>query len=368
MQPNVEEIKSMSRRRMKKIVNDPIKTAEAVNLVYVNDTQPGITRLRQGKHFSYFMNDVEITDPLEIKRIKSLVIPPAWENVWICALDKGHLQATGTDAKKRKQYKYHALWNSFRNHTKFYRLQDFGKTLPAIRQQLEKDISLQGMPLQKVLATVVSLMEQTNIRIGNNLYEKLYGSFGLTTLKDKHVEIKGSQLRFTFKGKKGVSHDITIRNKKLSRIVQQCRDIPGKELFQYYDEEGKRNCIDSGMVNDYIKSLCGFDFTAKDFRTWSGTVQAFIACRELGFAETETATKKKIVEVIDIVALRLGNTRTVCKKYYVHPAILQAYETRSLERYFKKIDEMEKNDPAHLSPEEQVVMNILEEYTIPLAA
>ena len=368
MQANVEEIKSISKRKLKKIVNDPIKTAEAVNLVYVNDMQQGITRVRHGKNFSYFLGEEEITDPEVIKRIKGLVIPPAWENVWICVLDKGHLQATGTDAKKRKQYKYHALWNSFRNHTKFYRLQDFGKTLPAIRQQLTKDISLQGMPLQKVLATVVSLMDQTNIRIGNNLYEKLYGSFGLTTLKDKHVEIKGSLLRFTFKGKKGVSHDITIRNKKLSRIVQQCRDIPGKELFQYYDEDGKRNCIDSGMVNDYIKSLCGFDFTAKDFRTWSGTVQAFNACRELGFAETETATKKKIVEVIDMVAHRLGNTRTVCKKYYVHPAILQAYESRSLERYFRKLNEIEKSDASTLSPEEQIVMNILEEYTIPLAA
>jgi len=368
MENAVAEILSISKSQLRKIVNDPIKTAEAGNLVYVTDAQPGIERIRKGKHFHYYFNNERLTDEKEIKRIKSLVIPPAWESVWICPLEKGHLQATGIDAKKRKQYKYHQLWNTLRNHTKFYRLHEFGKTLPTIRQQLEKDISLPGMPLQKVLATVVSLMERTNIRIGSNLYEKLYGSFGLTTLKDKHVKITGSQLRFTFKGKKGVSHDITIRNKKLSSIVQKCKDIPGKELFQYYDEFGQRNCIDSGMVNDYIKNLCGYDFTAKDFRTWSGTVQAFMAFKELGYGETDSETKKKTVEVINIVASRLGNTRNVCKKYYIHPAILVLYENKILDKYFNKMEEIEKVMAFDLTVEEKIVMNILEEYTVSLPA
>jgi DNA topoisomerase-1 len=359
------EILTITRSKLKKIVNDPVKTAEAVNLIYVNDTEPGIRRVKKGKVFSYLIQDQELEDENELKRIRSLVIPPAWENVWICTNEKGHLQATGIDAKNRKQYKYHQLWTTLRNHTKFYRLYDFGQTLPAIRRQLEKDLSKPGMPLKKVLATVVSLMEITNIRIGNNLYEKLYGSFGLTTLKDKHVSIKGSQLRFTFKGKKGIPHDITIRNKKLSSIVQKCKDIPGKELFQYYDESGKRESIDSGMVNDYIRDICGFDFTAKDFRTWSGTVQAFVASRELGFAETQTELKRKTVEIIDRVAKHLGNTRNVCKKYYIHPAILRFYETRELEKYFSNLESIRKEDlELEQSMEEKIVLSILEDYKI----
>ncbi len=365
MPTTAAEILTLSRSKLRKIVNDPVKTAEAVNLIYVNDTDPGIRRVRKGKSFYYVMNDLKVEDKEEIKRIKSLVIPPAWEDVWICPLDKGHLQATGIDAKKRKQYKYHSLWTVLRNHTKFYRLYDFGQTLPTIRRQLEKDLSLPGMPLQKVLATVVSLMEITNIRIGNNIYEKLYGSFGLTTLKDKHVSVKGSLLRFTFKGKKGISHDITIRNKKLSSIIQKCKDIPGKELFQYYDESGSRQSIDSGMVNEYIKDLCGFDFTAKDFRTWSGTIQAFIACKELGFAETQTEFRKKSVEVIDKVARHLGNTRNVCKKYYIHPAILLYYENRELGKYFDKLSSIDKEElELEQSVEEKVVLSILGDYKI----
>jgi DNA topoisomerase-1 len=365
MPSTAAEILTITRSKLKKIVNDPVKTAEAVNLIYVNDTEPGIRRIRKGKTFYYVMNDQVVDDENELKRIKSLVLPPAWENVWICTNEKGHLQATGIDARSRKQYKYHHLWTALRNHTKFYRLYDFGKTLPGIRRQLEKDLSRPGMPLKKVLATVVSLMEITNIRIGNNLYEKLYGSFGLTTLKDKHVSIKGSQLRFTFKGKKGIPHDITIRNKKLSSIVQKCKDIPGKELFQYYDESGSRQTIDSGMVNEYIKEICGYDFTAKDFRTWSGTLKAFIAAKEMGFAETQTELKKRTVEIIDRVAKHLGNTRNVCKKYYIHPAILFYYETRELEKYFSKLELISKEElEMEQSMEEKILLSILEDYKI----
>jgi DNA topoisomerase-1 len=238
---------------------------------------------------------------------------------------------------------------------------DFGKVLPDLRLKLEKDLSLPGLPQDKVLAAVVSLMERTNIRVGNNFYEKLYGSFGLTTLKDKHVKIDGSSLKFSFVGKKGVAHNISIKNKKLSNIVQQCRDIPGKELFQYLDENGERRSIDSGMVNEYIRKISGADFTAKDFRTWAGTVQAFLALKEMGCCDTQTETKKRIVEALDQVSSHLGNTRTVCKKYYVHPQILSLYESRKIEKYIAELDEILKDDnKAGLTAEEKIVMKILE--------
>ena len=356
-----EEIK-VPEHKIKSIGSDPEKTAKAINLVYVSDTDPGITRVKNGEKFQYFFKDKKIDDDEELLRIKHLVIPPAWTNVWICPKENGHLQATGLDVKGRKQYKYHADWNKFRNQTKFYRLHDFGKVLPTIRLQLEKDLSLPTLCQEKVLAAVVSLMERTNIRVGNNFYEKLYGSYGLTTLKDKHVTIEGTKLKFSFKGKKGVMHDISIKNNKLSKIVKQCRDIPGKELFQYFDENGERHSIDSGMVNEYIKRISGgSDFTAKDFRTWAGTVQALLALKSIGCCETVTEAKKRIVEALDIVSQHLGNTRTVCKKYYVHPLILSLYESRELEKYIADLDKIEKNDnKSDLTPEEKVLMKILE--------
>ena len=306
------------------------------------------------------MKGKEVKDEEELLRIKRLVLPPAWENVWICPLSNGHLQATGIDTKGRKQYKYHSLWNALRNHTKFYRLYQFGLALPEMRVKMEKDLSLPGLPLRKVLATVVSLMERTNIRIGNCSYEKLYGSYGLTTLKDKHVRIEGTSLKFAFKGKKGVYHDISIQSKRLSRIVKNCRDIPGKELFQYLDEDGTRKTIDSGIVNDYIKEISGGDFTAKDFRTWSGTVQALFAFRELGFSETQTGIKKNIVAALDVVSGLLGNTRTVCKKYYVHPLIISLYESNTLHKYLKELEDLNKDDDkSDLTHEEKVLMDIL---------
>ena len=361
---NLEEIVlNIPQKKIEKIINDPEKTAKAVNLVYVHDTLPGIVRKKTGKAFSYLKETKKLTDKNHLARIKNIVIPPAWENVWICALENGHLQATGTDVKMRKQYRYHPAWNALRNHTKFYRMHAFGNVLPAVRLQLEKDISLPGLPREKVLATVVSLMERTNIRVGNNIYEKLYGSFGLTTLKDQHVKIAGGSVKFTFKGKKGIHHDISLRNRKLAAIVQKCKEIPGKELFQYYAVDGTRHSIDSGMVNDYIKTISGSDFTAKDFRTWSGTVNAFLAFKEIGFADTETATKKNVSEALDKVAEHLGNTRTVCKKYYVHPLIISLYENKSLKKYFAGLDEIEKNDGiSGLTAEEKIIMKIMESH------
>ena len=351
----------IGKRKIKQLKNDPALTAKAADLVYVSDSQPGIRRIKKGNHFYYLLNEIRLKDKDHLQRIKSLVIPPAWEEVWICALANGHLQATGLDVKKRKQYRYHPVWNILRNQTKFYRILAFAKVLPAIRLQLEKDIAQPGLTQEKVLATAVSLMERTNMRVGNQFYEKLYGSFGLTTLKDNHVKINGSQMQFSFKGKKGVYHNVNIKSRKLAKIIKQCRDIPGKELFQYYNEQGERKSIDSGMVNQYIKNISGDDFTAKDFRTWTGTVNAFLAFKEIGFFESETESKKKITEAIDKVAESLGNTRTVCRKYYVHPAIITLYENKSLEKYFKELDKIEVNDnAADLTPEEKIVVKILE--------
>lgn len=356
------ELEKIAPKKIAKLINDPVKTAAFVNLVYVNDSgQAGITRKRRGKSFQYIYKNKPLKTKADLDRIKKLVIPPAWENVWICALENGHLQATGFDKRNRKQYRYHPAWNQLRNHTKYYRMVQFGKVLPQIRLNLEQDLSLAGLCQRKVLAAVVSLMERTNIRVGNNVYEKLYGSFGITTLKDKHVDVSGSQIKFSFKGKKGVMHDIGLKHKKLAKIVKECREIPGKELFQYYDENKERCTIDSGMVNSYIKEISGEDFTAKDFRTWAGTVNAFLAFKELGVSETVTETKKKVVEALDQVAHHLGNTRTVCKKYYVHPLIINLYENQSIKKYIDELDSIEEPDnKSGLTKEEKIIMKILE--------
>jgi DNA topoisomerase I len=355
-----EEIPKVSKKKLKSIINDEEKTARAANLIYVTDKEHGIERERRNDKFEYYYKGEKIRDDEELLRIKHLVIPPAWTKVWICKKENGHLQATGFDVKNRKQYRYHPHWNSLRNHTKFYRLIDFGKTLPAIRLQLQQDINAPGLSSKKVLAAVVSLMERTNIRVGNSFYEKTYGSFGLTTLKDKHVKFNGNSVSFAFVGKKGVSHNITLKNKKLAGIIKKCRDIPGKELFQFYDDEGNHHSIDSGIVNNYIREISNADFTAKDFRTWAGTVQAFLALRSIGCCDTQAETKRRIVEALDIVSKQLGNTRTVCKKYYVHPLILSLYESGELEKYIKELDEIEKKDTKiDLSPEEKIVMKIL---------
>lgn len=351
---------TMKRSRLKTLSLDPVATAEAVNLVYVNSNDEGILRIKSGKGFTYKQKDKVVKDKTQLHRIRSLVLPPAWEDVWICPLPNGHLQATGKDVKNRKQYRYHPLWNELRNKTKFYRMHELGKVLPAIRKQVNKDLALPGLPRNKVLATVISLMEKTGIRIGNEFYEKLYGSFGLTTLKDKHVNINGGTVKFTFRGKKGVEHQVTLKSKKLSKIVHQCRDIPGKELFQYIDEEGKRQSIESGMVNEYIKEVAEGEFTAKDFRTWCGSVAALNALKETGSFENEKEGKKKIVEVLDKVSMQLGNTRTVCKKYYVHPSLLEFYENGKLEKLLDKLDACEKSDDCDLKAEEKLLMSILE--------
>lgn len=346
-----------------KVSKDYEEAAIAAHLLYVKDSEPGIRRVKKGKGFAYYFQNKPVKAAAALQRIHKLVIPPAWMDVWICPVDNGHIQATGLDVRKRKQYRYHELWNKLRNETKFHRLYEFGKVLPNLRLQLEADLAVKELSQQKVLATVISLMERTYIRVGSNEYEKTNGSYGLTTLKDKHVAIKGDEMVFTFKGKKGIEHHISLKNKKLARMVKQCRDIPGKELFQYYDADGCRRSIDSGMVNHYIKEATGQDFSAKDFRTWAGSVHALQAFRSLGEAITVTENKKNIVAALDAVSKKLGNTRTVCKKYYVHPALLQLYEENNLSTYLHELDKLEEPDnKSDLTGEERVLMKILKQH------
>jgi DNA topoisomerase-1 len=358
----MEKLAALTHKEIVKLDKDLSKAARIANLVYVSDNDTGITRQKKGSGFAYFDGDELVTDDETLRRIKKLAIPPAWTNVWICKKENGHLQATGYDQKNRKQYRYHAQWGVLRNETKFHRLYEFGKVLPSIRLKVEEDLSHKELTEEKVLATVISIMERTFIRVGNDDYEKLYGSYGLTTLKDKHVKVNGNTVRFSFKGKKGVYHDITIRNRKLAKLVQMCRDIPGKELFQYFDEEGERHSIDSGMVNRYIKEASGGDFSAKDFRTWAGTLHILQTFCSMDTPDLQTECKKNILAALDEVSHKLGNTRTVCKKYYVHPGIIRLYEERSLDKYLKELDTIEKDDNlSGLTSEERVLMKILKE-------
>jgi DNA topoisomerase-1 len=280
--------------------------------------------------------------------------------VWICSSANGHIQATGYDLRGRKQYRYHALWNAARKETKFHRLYEFGKSLPALRLRLEEDLARKELCQEKVVAAVIALMERTYIRIGNEDYEKLYGSHGITTLKDQHVTIKGDTMRFSFRGKKGIVQDVTLSNRRLARVVKQCRDIPGKELFQYYDAEGTRHSIDSGTVNEYIKQATNTGYTAKDFRTWAGSLNLLRALKAAGEAVTSAERKKNIVAALDEVSKKLGNTRTVCKNYYVHPKLIELYEEDALSKYLKELDAIELPDgQTELTRDEKLLMKIL---------
>jgi DNA topoisomerase-1 len=348
-------------KKLEKIGRDPKTTAKAVGLRYASDSTPGYTRKKAGKGWGYY--DAEgnsVKDKELINRFNKLVIPPAYTNVWISPYENGHLQFTGTDAAGRKQYRYHADWNKIRNQSKYHRLQTFASYLPAIREQVDKDLSRRNLDHEKVVALVVRLMELTSIRVGNESYKKLYGSFGLTTLQDRHVKIEGSNLKFEFKGKKGVFHKVSLQSRKLAKLVKQCRDIPGKELFQFYNEEGSRCSIGSGDINNYLKEITGEDFTAKDFRTWSGSVSALYAFKEVGEFATITECRKKIVSVLDEVAVNLGNTRTVCKKYYVHPTIIKSYEEETLFNYIKELDEDKDVKASELNVAEKALLQILE--------
>ena len=350
----------MAKGSPKKAVIQPephVSAAEA-GLRYVSDLAPGIRRKRHGKSFRYVdSNGKPVTTPDQLERIRRLAIPPAYTDVWICPDPRGHIQATGRDARGRKQYRYHPRWREVRDETKFTRLLAFAEVLPRMREAVERDLGLPGLPRQKVLATVVRLLEWTRIRVGNEEYARSNKSFGLTTLKNQHVEVSGSRIRFEFRGKSGKAHSCDISDRRLARIVARCQAIPGQELFQFIDEDGNRQSISSEDVNDYIRGIAGDDFSAKDFRTWSGTMLAASALRDLGPAKTAKEAKTAFLQAIDRVSEQLNNTRAVCRKYYVHPALFESYsEGTLLERYER---ELKRARSKGLEKEEAAVLAIL---------
>jgi DNA topoisomerase-1 len=301
-------------------------SARLAHLRYVIDTAPGITRRRTGSSFSYWSPDGRrVRDKNDLARIRALAIPPAWTDVWICPIANGHIQATGRDARRRKQYRYHVRWREVRDDVKYGRMLAFGAALPGIRRRTKKDLAQTSLTRSKVIATIVQLLEKTLIRVGNEEYARTNKSFGLTTMKDRHAEVKGSTVIFEFRAKSGVQQVIDLHDARLARVIKRCQDLPGQSLFQYVDEDGQRQGVDSADVNDYLREVTGQDFTAKDFRTWNGTVLAACALRTLAAYESETQAKKNIVEAVAQVAKKLGNTKAVCRKSYIHPAVLEAY-------------------------------------------
>ena len=332
--------------------------AAAADLIYITDQQPGIFRAKKNKGFAYHLEKKVIRDKMELERIKKLAIPPAWTKVWICRSRNGHIQATGYDKLGRKQYRYHPKWHAFQNETKFHRMFEFGKALPVLRRQIAKDLAQPGFPETKVMAMLVSLLERTYIRVGNEDYEKLYGSYGLTTMKNKHVNVHGDAITFSFKGKKGVYHEITLHDKRFARIIKQCRAIPGRELFQYCDSSGEFKKVDSGQVKQYIRDCVSMDFTTKDFRTWAGTLTMMQFLRAAEPCAKPSDLQSNLQEAYPHVSEKLGNTVAVCKKYYVHPQIANFYMADQLSRFFGRASH-KKERRWGLSIDEQGLMIIL---------
>jgi DNA topoisomerase I len=343
------------------VVVDPEESAKAAGLRYINDLRPGIRRERVDDGFRYIdPKGNEITDPKTLDRIKSLGIPPAYEDVWISPIANGHIQATGRDAKGRKQYRYHPRWRQVRDENKFERMLQFGAALPLIRQRTEEHLKLPGMPREKVLATVVRLLETTLIRVGNDEYAKQNKSYGLTTMRDKHVSINGATVTFEFKGKSGKKHHISVEDRHLAKIVRKSRDLPGYELFQYIDENGERRDVTSDDVNAYLREITGQEFTAKDFRTWAGTVLAALALQEFEAFDSEAQAKKNIVAAVKNVSERLGNTPSIARKSYIHPAVLDAYLEGAVIETLEQRIEQEIEEPPPLQAEELAVMRLLQ--------
>ena len=338
------------------------EAAACAGLVYVSDEEPGIRRRRAGKGFSYKWPDGKtVTEEDTLERIRKLAIPPAYRDVWICADPDGHIQATGRDDKGRKQYRYHPRWTEIREGTKFGRMLEFCRALPDIRKRVDEDLSRRGLPRDKVLATVVRLLETTLIRVGNESYARENQSYGLTTLRDDHADIEGSEIRFSCKGKSGKEWNVSLKDRRLARVVRACQDVPGEELFQYMDG-GERHTVTSGDVNDYLRSITGQDFTAKDFRTWAGTVLAAMALKEFESFDSKTKAKRNVTRAIEQVASRLGNTASVCRKSYVHPEVLDAYLEGDLLQSLKREVEAElREELSGLDAEEAAVLAFLRE-------
>jgi DNA topoisomerase-1 len=335
---------------------DPVESARAAGLRYVSDLTPGIRRLRVGKGFRYMASDGRpIRDAETLGRIKRLAIPPAWTHVWICPDPRGHLQATGRDARGRKQYRYHPRWREVRDAVKYDRMHAFAEALPKIREHTDGDLERRGLPREKVLATVVRLLEETRIRIGNDEYRKENGSYGLTTLRDRQVNVIGAEVRFSFRGKSGKHHSIELHDRRMAGIIKRFLEIPGQELFKYVDENGEVKAIDSADVNEYLRQITGEDFTAKDFRTWAGTILAARFLRETAQAANSRGAKKQVVRAIARVAEELGNTPAVAKEGYIHPAVIAAYLSGGL----TPIREKDDPDPYRLSAEERGLLAVL---------
>ena len=336
---------------------ESLSAAKAAQLRYVNDRGPGISRRGAAGRFAYRDSRGKvIRDAAELGRIKSLAIPPAWTDVWICPLQNGHLQATGRDARRRKQYRYHARWRRTRDETKYEHMLEFGRALPAIRRRVEADLALPDLPREKVLAAVVRLMEDTLARVGNPEYASQNNTFGLTTLRNRHVRITGGRIELDFRAKHGIRHVSLVSDRKLARVVKNCRDLPGSELFQYIDEAGERHCIDSADVNDYLRAISGCEITAKDFRTWAATNLAVLALAD----QKPPPTKKAQLEAIRQVAKRLGNTPAVCRKCYIHPAVLDSYLNGNLRRTLAAVAK-ENESPATWRIERMVMRFLTEQ-------
>jgi DNA topoisomerase-1 len=337
--------------------------ARSARLRYVSDAERGFGRRRRGKSFAYLRSTGQaLRDGKALARIRSLAIPPAWKDVWICPSPNGHLQATGRDARGRKQYRYHTRWREAQDQHKYERVIAFAKALPKIRRAVERDLRKRGLPREKVLAATVKLLETTLIRVGNDEYARDNRSFGLTTMHDKHVKVRGATIRFDFRGKHGIEHEIDLEDRTLAAIVHACRDLPGQELFQYLDDDGEVCDVGSGDVNDYLRAIGGQDFTAKDFRTWAGTALAAQALQEFQDFDSTAAAKRNVTKAIERVAERLGNTTAICRKSYVHPAVIEAYMDRSLVKTLKRRAEKELRGTLHrLSSEEAAVLALLQQ-------
>jgi DNA topoisomerase I len=342
---------------------DPRLSAQTAGLRYVSDASPGISRIKCGQGFSYRApSGKPLRDPGQLRRIRSLAIPPAWTEVWICPLAHGHLQATGRDARGRKQHRYHPRWRETRDEAKYNRMISFAQALPKIRRRIEKDLRLKGTPREKVLATVARLLELTLIRVGNEEYARENKSYGLTTMKDRHAEIGAESIHFQFRGKRGIQHLVSIKDRRLARIIKQCQDLPGQELFQYQDEEGQLRDVTSDDVNQYLREISGHDFTAKDFRTWAGTLLAAVALREFEKFDTQAQARKNILRAIETVAKRLGNTPAICRKCYIHPEVMSAYlDGATIKTIQQRAETQMKSALRALTPEEAAVVGMLQQ-------
>jgi DNA topoisomerase-1 len=342
---------------------DPEEAAEAVGLRYVTDEEPGYRRLRAGSRFKYVDGSGQkVTSARTLHRFNALVIPPAWTDVWISASPNGHLQVTGRDSRGRKQYRYHPKWREARDEAKYDHMITFGRALPKIRKQIAKELATQGLDREKVLAAVVSLLEATLIRVGNEEYARTNHSFGLTTLRDRHVKVNGSSLRFHFRGKSGIDHEVDLRDPRLAQVVKRCRDLPGQMLFQYQNGDGEQHPITSGEVNDYLREITGKNFTAKDFRTWAGTLLALESLCSADHGLSESEATHALVRAVDSVAAQLGNTPAVCRKCYIHPAVIDAFLAGELPAELCEVDLSASALAKHgLRPAEKALLTFLKQ-------